>query len=46
MDAVNGTAIKEFKGHIGSVRSVAYSPDGNTIASGSEDHSVLLWELD
>ncbi|WP_198920762.1 WD40 repeat domain-containing protein [Anaplasma marginale] len=27
------------------VWSVAFSPDGNTIASGSKDNTVRLWDL-
>ena len=39
-----GTHIRTLRGHTYSVRSVAFSPDGNTLASGSLDGTVLLWE--
>ena len=32
-------------GHSSTVRSVAFSPDGNTIASGSYDNSIKLWNV-
>jgi WD40 repeat protein len=35
-----------LKGHMGMVYSVAYSPDGKTLASGSyDDETVKLWDV-
>ena len=36
-------AMYVSSGHSGTVMSVAFSPDGNTIASGSYDYSIKLW---
>ena len=33
-----------FKGHMNSVFSVAFSPDGTHIVSGSSDNSVRVWD--
>ena len=33
-------------GHSGEVRSVAFSPDGKTIVSGSGDKSIKVWQLE
>lgn len=35
---------KIYKGHSGSVYSVAWSPDGNYIASGARDETIRIWD--
>ena len=43
-DANTGTLRNTLTGHTGLVESVAFSPDGNTIASGSWDETIRLWD--
>ena len=44
-DVDTGKLIKILPGHSRRVWQVAFSPDGNTIASGSGDGTVLLWDV-
>jgi WD40 repeat protein len=34
-----------LSGHTDGVKSVAFSPDGKTLASGSADSSIILWDM-
>src|SRR5206468_2908460 len=43
-DAQTGQETLTLKGHTGSVHSVAFSPDGKRIVSGSADKTLKVWD--
>ena len=43
--AQTGELLKTLTGHTGGVSSLAFSPDGKTIANGRTDGTILLWDF-
>jgi WD40 repeat protein len=40
-----GGVLKTLQGHTDWVRSVTFNPDGQTLASGSTDETIKLWDI-
>lgn len=43
---LDGTVLKMLKGHTADVRAIAFSDDGEKIASAGDDRTVKIWNLD
>jgi WD40 repeat protein len=44
-DSHTGAFVRSFRGHTGLVSSVAFSPDGGRLVSGSRDRTVKIWDV-
>lgn len=45
VDAATGKVIREFKGHTRHVNALAFTVDGGTLLSGSDDHTLRAWDV-
>ncbi len=44
-DMATGNQVGEFRGHLGSVTSMAFSPDSKRLATGGSDSTVLIIDV-
>jgi WD40 repeat protein len=44
-EVASGTKRGELVGHAGPIVSLSFSPDGRQLASGSQDTTILVWDL-
>ena len=45
-DSKSGREIRSFAGHSSNISSVAFSPNGRQIISGSGDDTIKLWDVE
>ena len=44
-NATTGERLHILKGHTDGINSVAFSPDGKTVLTGSDDNTACLWNV-
>ena len=43
VDIETGRLLRSLRGHTADIRALVFTPDGRTLASGSEDRTIRLW---
>jgi RNA polymerase sigma factor (sigma-70 family) len=44
-EIATGKQVASFEGHHGAITALSYAPDGKSLASGSVDSTILVWDL-
>jgi RNA polymerase sigma factor (sigma-70 family) len=44
-EIATGKQVASFEGHHGAITALSYAPDGKSLASGSVDSTILIWDL-
>ena len=44
-DTTTGKHINTLEGHLAGISTIAWSPDSKSLASGSDDKSIRLWDV-
>jgi RNA polymerase sigma factor (sigma-70 family) len=44
-EIATGKQVASFEGHHGTITALSYAPDGKSLASGSVDSTILIWDL-
>lgn len=44
-DTASGRLIHTFEGHLAGISTLAWAPDGQWIATGSDDKTIRLWNV-
>lgn len=46
VDIKTGEVVRKFRGHTDDVRSIAFSPDGKSCVTASDDKTARVWEIE
>ncbi len=44
-ETTTGKHLRTLEGHLAGISTIAWSPDSKTLASGSDDKSIRLWDV-